>query len=625
MKKFALSFTLAAVSAMVAGAGELVPVLQESFSRCTSDVIQGGYFSEDYYFNSAEHGDNDGWFTQYAYVSEHALKFSAKTKPGGYAVTPALDFSTTTAHTVVVRFRAQTWSHKDDKLDVCVQVEGDPSTAQTVDTDVSTNISDRSEAPFELTFTDVPDGAKFRFYPVKKEEAKTDRWFLSDVVILEEQESPAGAHICTSAGYQRFDDLMIGNDSEERTISVEAIGLTDDIAVEQETTTAFAVTTENWDSRRGGTLRLRFDPQVAGDATEDIVLRSGDAVRHITLRGHSKVYAPVADEASGVSSTSFTANWHRVAGLDRIELSVYTKEEGELVAPDLMFTKYIEGSSNNRALEIYNGTGHDVSLNGYRLLMESNGAGGLTFGEYAFEADASIPAGGTFTICNSNYNALRDIADVTIGYQNGGYANITTFTGDDAIGLFGPDGRLIDLLGYESTDVNDEVNGNWGQDVTYYRKSSSYEPSDKFRIEEWESHPKDYCEGYGTHTMDARGLVKHEIKHLSLERGTTSALIDNIPEGTPCYYTVQGHSAELKTPVSAEIAVGNESAGITDCLSDSTLLYTIDGNTLHTVPGAILCDTLGRRLPVSADGSARLSAHGVYVLSAGGRSAKIVF
>lgn len=235
-----------------------------------------------------------------------------------------------------------------------------------------------------------------------------------------------------------------------------------------------------------------------------------------------------------------------------------------------MFSKYIEGKSNNRALEIFNGTGNDVSLDGYRLLMENNGAGGFTFGEYAFEADAVVPAGGTFTVCNANFNAVRDIADVTIGFNNGGYANIMTFTGDDAIGLFAPDGRLIDALGYESTDVNDEVSGNWGQDKSFYRKTSVYMPSDKFRIEQWNIHPMDYFEGYGSHALDATGDVIREIKRIDITDGATSADITGIPADTPCFYTVQGYSAEFKTLVSQEIEVGNASAGIDDVTIDNT-------------------------------------------------------
>ncbi len=43
---------------------------------------------------------------------------------------------------------------------------------------------------------------------------------------------------------------------------------------------------------------------------------------------------------------------------------------------DLFFSEYIEGSSNNKALEIYNGTASEIDLaaGGYNIQMYSNGA-----------------------------------------------------------------------------------------------------------------------------------------------------------------------------------------------------------------------------------------------------------
>jgi len=40
---------------------------------------------------------------------------------------------------------------------------------------------------------------------------------------------------------------------------------------------------------------------------------------------------------------------------------------------DLFFSEYAEGSSNNKYIEIYNGTGTDVDLSGYSLSSCSNG------------------------------------------------------------------------------------------------------------------------------------------------------------------------------------------------------------------------------------------------------------
>ena len=45
----------------------------------------------------------------------------------------------------------------------------------------------------------------------------------------------------------------------------------------------------------------------------------------------------------------------------------------EETASDLFFSQYIEGTSNNKALELYNGTGTNVDLDGYSIELHANG------------------------------------------------------------------------------------------------------------------------------------------------------------------------------------------------------------------------------------------------------------
>ncbi|WP_206367641.1 lamin tail domain-containing protein [Sphingomonas piscis] len=45
-----------------------------------------------------------------------------------------------------------------------------------------------------------------------------------------------------------------------------------------------------------------------------------------------------------------------------------------MAATDLIISEYIEGSSNNKAIELYNGTGTAINLTGYRIQMFFNGS-----------------------------------------------------------------------------------------------------------------------------------------------------------------------------------------------------------------------------------------------------------
>jgi predicted extracellular nuclease len=42
-------------------------------------------------------------------------------------------------------------------------------------------------------------------------------------------------------------------------------------------------------------------------------------------------------------------------------------------ATDLFFSEYVEGSSSNKYLEVFNGTGTDIDLSDYQLKLYSNG------------------------------------------------------------------------------------------------------------------------------------------------------------------------------------------------------------------------------------------------------------
>src|SRR5262249_48663462 len=92
---------------------------------------------------------------------------------------------------------------------------------------------------------------------------------------------------------------------------------------------------------------------------------------------------------------------------------------------DLYFTEYVEGSSNNKALEIYNNTGTDVDLSTYKVSMYFNGSSsaGLTI-----NLTGTVVQGDVFVLAHSLADpAILAVADQTAG---GGW-----FNGDDAVAL----------------------------------------------------------------------------------------------------------------------------------------------------------------------------------------------
>ncbi len=105
---------------------------------------------------------------------------------------------------------------------------------------------------------------------------------------------------------------------------------------------------------------------------------------------------------------------------------------------ELFFSEYVEGSSYNKAIEIYNPTDVPISLNasGYTVDFYYNGNSSSTFG---IAPVGTIQAGGTFVITSTNADAaLLAKADYSLG--------TSWFNGDDAV-VLNHNGTAIDIIG----------------------------------------------------------------------------------------------------------------------------------------------------------------------------------
>ncbi|MBU0473337.1 MAG: lamin tail domain-containing protein [Bacteroidetes bacterium] len=114
-------------------------------------------------------------------------------------------------------------------------------------------------------------------------------------------------------------------------------------------------------------------------------------------------------------------------------------------APNLIFSEYIEGSSNNKAIEIYNANGGDVDLSEFRVIRANNGAVALSD---SLVLSGTLGAGDVFVIGNSSaVSQILDVSDIT--------STLTYFNGDDFMGLqFNKAGiwETIDVVGLLGED-----------------------------------------------------------------------------------------------------------------------------------------------------------------------------
>ncbi|MBG1258245.1 lamin tail domain-containing protein [Nostoc commune] len=111
----------------------------------------------------------------------------------------------------------------------------------------------------------------------------------------------------------------------------------------------------------------------------------------------------------------------------------------------LFFSEYIEGSSNNKALEIYNSTGSaiDLTAGNYVVQFYFNGSSSPT----TFSLTGTVAAGDVFVLASSNANS-------TILAQADQTSAAAFYNGDDAIVLRqgGASGTILDSIGQIGVD-----------------------------------------------------------------------------------------------------------------------------------------------------------------------------
>ncbi|PWU59830.1 endonuclease [Micromonospora globispora] len=166
---------------------------------------------------------------------------------------------------------------------------------------------------------------------------------------------------------------------------------------------------------------------------------------------------------------------------------------------DLFISEYVEGSSNNKAIELYNGTGAPVDLTagGYQLQLYFNGSTTAT----TIALSGTVAAGDTFVFASASAApAILAQADQTTG--------ASLYNGDDAI-VLRKGSTVLDSIGQVGVDPGTE----WGAgatstaDNTLRRLPSvtagDTDPSDAFDpAVQWAGFATDTFDGLGAHTVD---------------------------------------------------------------------------------------------------------------------------
>lgn len=396
-----------------------------------------------------------------------------------------------------------------------------------------------------------------------------ERMLADDFVLEYGSSTPTPYLSLTPTSLSNFSYVEASGPSAEQSFDVSGTNLTDNITISIPTNYEISDDT-------GENFQAAINPiiltQTAGEVNQTIYVRlkaglaigtynevltissAGADDKTVSLSGDvltpAAPGAPTSTTATSIGSDSFTANWNAVSGATGYYLDVYTKTIGA-TSTDLFISEYIEGSSYNKAIEIYNGTGTTVDLSNYSLLKQSNGAG--AFGD-KLSLIGKLTDGDVYVVAHSSANeTILTLDDQTFDDSP------MNFNGNDCVALYKNDGTndvQIDVVG-----VVDQV-ADWGKDVTLVRKSSVSSPTTTYSTSDWDSYANDTTTYLGSHTMAGgssssyvTGFDNRDVSNV------TSYEVTGLDPETEYYYVVRAYDAYAQTSTNSnEIEVTTAAA-----------------------------------------------------------------
>jgi predicted extracellular nuclease len=265
---------------------------------------------------------------------------------------------------------------------------------------------------------------------------------------------------------------------------------------------------------------------------------------------------------------------------------------------ELFFSEYIEGSSNNKAIEIYNPTGGDIDLVDYVVKRHSNGSPTAT-GTYDFPAGTIIAAGDVYVIANSSADSLGIVvvSDTTNA--------ATFFNGDDALILENvATGDTIDVIGEVGVDpgTNWAVGTGATSEYTLVRSAAIQSGNNNWATAatEWVVFPQNTFDSLGSHSMIACTVLPCTNTSSSITETACDSYIS--PSGlllimSGIYNDTISNAAGCDSVIVIDLTVN---AGTSNILTEfacgsytapSGAVYTSSGTYTDVIPNAAGCDS----------------------------------
>ncbi len=261
---------------------------------------------------------------------------------------------------------------------------------------------------------------------------------------------------------------------------------------------------------------------------------------------------------------------------------------------DLFFSEYLEGSSNNKAIEIYNPTPNPINLSTYKIYRYNNGSPTPTD---SLQPLGIIAPGGVFVAGNPTaIAAITSVADTL--------HTITFFNGDDAMTLVNKaTGITLDIIGIVAIDpgTNWVVGSGATSEYTLVRKIGIQQGNTNWAVSasEWDVYPQNTTTFIGSHSMTPC------VSCVNTSSTITASACNSYTAPSGAIFTSSGTIADtiinvagcdsiitinLTINTASDSTFGKLSCG--PYTAPSGAIFTTSGTYNDTIPNVLGCDSV---------------------------------
>jgi hypothetical protein len=259
---------------------------------------------------------------------------------------------------------------------------------------------------------------------------------------------------------------------------------------------------------------------------------------------------------------------------------------------NLFFSEYLEGSSNNKAIEVYNPTNNVINLSDYKMYRYNNGS--LTPTD-SLQMVGTLAPGAVYVAGNPTaIAAITGLADTL--------HTITFYNGDDAMVLKQlSTNTILDIIGIVGVDpgVNWAVGTGATSEFTLVRKIGVNGGNTNWvtAATEWDVYPQNTSTFLGSHTITPCCLPSMDtiaISACNIYTAPSGAIFtstgvfnDTIPNANGCDSII---TINLTIKPNTSSAIGKLSCG--PYTAPSGAVFTTSGTYNDTIPNTAGCDSI---------------------------------